>query len=72
MRREIHVSKKGSDNFAGTQEQPFLTISMAALVARAGDTVIVHEGEYREWVKPLHGGTSNIDRITYQAAEGKR
>ena len=72
MRREIHVSKKGADTFAGTQEQPFLTISMAALVARAGDTVIVHEGEYREWVKPLHGGTSNIDRITYQAAEGEK
>ena len=37
-----------------------------------GDCVIVHEGEYREWVKPAQGGTSSVSRITYEAAEGER
>lgn len=72
MGREIHVAKNGSDRLAGTKDQPFLTISKAAQAARAGDTVIVHAGEYREWVKPAYGGTSNVNRITYQAAEGEK
>lgn len=72
MGREIHVAKNGSDRLAGTKDQPFLTISKAAQAARAGDTVIVHAGEYREWVKPAYGGTSNVNRITYQAAEGEQ
>lgn len=72
MGREIHVAKNGSDRLAGTKDQPFLTISKAAQAARAGDTVIVHAGEYREWVKPAYGGTSKVNRITYQAAEGEK
>ena len=48
-----HVSKKGSDCNSGTESAPFLTINCAARVARAGDTVRVHGGEYREWVDPL-------------------
>ncbi|WP_342757772.1 DUF1565 domain-containing protein [Kineothrix sedimenti] len=39
---------------AGTKNQPFRTISRAAQAARAGDTVTVHTGEYREWVKPAY------------------
>jgi len=67
-----HVAKNGSDQNPGTQQHPFLTISKAASVAMAGDTVIVHEGEYREWVKPKYKGLSNKRRITYQAAEGEK
>jgi hypothetical protein len=67
-----YVKKNGSDTNAGTEEQPFLSIGAAALAARAGDTVLVHEGEYREWVKPPEGGRSNVRRITYQAAPGER
>ena len=48
------------------------TIGAAARIARPGDTVVVHEGEYREWVKPREGGLSDSRRITYQAAEGER
>lgn len=66
-----HVAKTGSDANKGTGESPFLTINAAARIARAGDTVIVHEGEYREWVKPREGGLSDTRRITYQAAEGE-
>ena len=71
MAKIYHVSKKGSDCNAGTKENPLLTISAAADIARAGDTVIVHEGVYREWVKPRECGLSNVRRITYQAAGGE-
>ena len=67
-----HVAKTGSDQGQGTKQDPFLTINKAASVAVAGDTVIVHEGVYREWVKPKYKGLSEKRRITYQAAEGEK
>lgn len=67
-----HVSVTGNDFSNGDINNPFRTISKAAKVATAGDTVIVHEGEYREWVKPENGGTSNYNRIVYKAAEGEK
>jgi alpha-N-arabinofuranosidase len=72
MGREYHVDYNGSDDAAGTKEAPFRTITRAAAVAQTGDVVTVHEGVYREWVKPLHSGYSNISRIIYQAAEGEK
>lgn len=72
MNREYHVAVYGCDCGQGSKERPFRTISQAAKLAMPGDTVIVHEGEYREWVKPAHGGTSDTNRITYQAAEGEK
>lgn len=69
---EYHVAKNGNDHGQGTRHDPFLTINKAASVAVAGDTVIVHEGVYREWVKPRHKGLSKKRRITYQAAEGEK
>ena len=69
---EYHVAKTGSDFGQGTKEDPFLTINKAASLAQAGDTIIVHAGEYREWVKPRNTGLSNTRRITYQAAEGEK
>lgn len=72
MAFEYHVAKNGSDHAEGTKQNPFLTINKAASVAQAGDTVIVHEGEYREWVKPKYAGLSEYRRITYQAAEGEK
>ncbi|HLV09539.1 MAG TPA: right-handed parallel beta-helix repeat-containing protein [Halanaerobiales bacterium] len=72
MAVKYHVAKNGSNFGKGTKEEPFLTINKAASVAVAGDTIIVHEGEYREWVKPANRGLSNTRRITYQAAEGEK
>ncbi|SEL81764.1 right-handed parallel beta-helix repeat-containing protein [Paenibacillus sp. OK003] len=69
---EYHVSKHGSDLGQGTHQDPFLTINKAASVAVAGDKVIVHEGVYREWVKPKYKGLSENRRIVYQAAEGEK
>ena len=72
MNIEYHVSVNGCDRAEGSRENPFRTISRAAAIAETGDRVIVHEGVYREWVKPAHTGYSNISRITYEAAEGEK
>jgi hypothetical protein len=72
MAKEFHVAITGSDFAEGTKANPFRTISKAARVAETGDRVIVHQGEYREWVKPEHSGYSSISRITYAAAEGEK
>ncbi len=66
-----HVSISGCDKAAGTKEAPFRTINRAAQIAAPGDTVMVHEGTYREWVDPQNGGLSETLRITYEAAPGE-
>ncbi len=71
LAREIHVAKVGNDSAAGSEAQPYLTINRAASMAQPGDTVIVHAGTYREWVKPVRGGTEENNRIVYRAAPGE-
>ena len=66
-----HVSLCGSDFADGSEKAPFRNISKAASEAEAGDTVIVHEGEYREWVRPANSGKKTA-RITYMAAPGEK
>lgn len=71
--RTYHVSKaayasdEGND---GSENFPFATIQKAAEVAAAGDTVIVHEGVYRETVTPQNDGTAT-NPIIFRAAEGE-
>ena len=72
MAVDYHVAKNGTDLGQGTKQAPFLTINKAASVAVAGDTVVVHEGVYREWVKPQNPGLSNKRRITYKAADDEK
>jgi hypothetical protein len=62
------VSKSGND---ASTAGPFLTINKAAQVAQPGDSVIVRAGEYREWVQPARGGSSESTRIVYKAAPGE-
>lgn len=71
MNKEYHVSKKGSDLNNGTEEEPFFSIQKAADIAVAGDKIVVHEGLYREWVKPQNGGLNDRCRIIYEAASGE-
>lgn len=71
MGRAIHVAVTGNNQGDGQAAHPLKTIGAAARLARPGDRVIVHGGEYREWVKPPSGGTSSINRITYEAAPGE-
>ncbi len=72
LAREFHVSVNGNDRNAGTASKPYKTISAAALVAQPGDVITVHAGTYRERVTPPRGGTSDTNRITYQAAPGEK
>jgi len=69
--RDIHVAEAGSDSGSGTEARPYRTINRAASVAQPGDTVLVHAGTYREWVKPPRGGTGENERIVYRAAPGE-
>ena len=71
MTSVFHVAKTGSDVADGSEAHPFRTINRAAVAAQPGDTVMVHAGEYREWVRPRRGGRSDHRRITYQAAPGE-
>lgn len=72
MAAVFHISPDGCDSWEGTASRPFRTISRGARKAMAGDTVLVHEGVYREWVKPERGGLASSSRITYEAASGEK
>ncbi len=61
----IYVSCKVNKTGDGSKEYPFKSINEACKVAMPSDTVIVSEGVYREWVKPIRGGLSNNERITF-------
>ncbi|MBD3319978.1 MAG: hypothetical protein GF350_02680 [Chitinivibrionales bacterium] len=59
--------RKASDSAKGTAKNPFATISKAATLAKAGDTVAVYCGTYRERVAPSHGGVPGKP-VVYLAA----
>ena len=65
-----HVSPDGSDVADGV-DTPFRTINRAARAAMPGDTVLIHEGTYREWVNPPRTGRGEGRRITFAAAPGE-
>lgn len=52
------VSTTGSDGGPGTAAKPFATLQKAADAARAGDTVIVKGGLYRQAVRLHNSGTA--------------
>lgn len=54
----------------GSSEQPFLTISRAAIFAQPGDTVAIREGVYREQVSLPRSGTET-NPITFEAYNGE-
>ena len=69
---EFHVAKSGDNTNVGSVTKPLLTIQRAADLAQPGDTITVYTGVYRERVNPPRGGTSDDQRITYQAAPGDK
>src|SRR5215212_6186511 len=71
MPAELHVAPTGSDDADGSELYPLRTISCAARLAQPGDTVVVHGGVYREWVRPRYSGLSDRRRITYTAGAGE-
>ncbi|MGW8257203.1 MAG: right-handed parallel beta-helix repeat-containing protein [Thermoguttaceae bacterium] len=70
--REYHVSPQGDDANDGSASKMLRTISAAAALAQPGDVITIHEGVYRERVNPPRGGTSDANRIVYQAAPGEK
>lgn len=50
---------------------PFLTINKASETAKAGDTVILREGIYREILTPQNSGTAS-NPIVFKAYEGEK
>ena len=53
-----YVATNGSDNSAGTLDDPFRTIQEAADRAGPGDTVFIRGGTYRETVRPSRSGSA--------------
>ncbi len=70
--KTYHVAKtpNASDNNDGSEQSPFLTLNKAGEVAQPGDTVIVHDGIYRETFDPKNNGTA-ANPIIYRAADGE-
>ena len=69
---EFHVATNGNDANRGTKAAPLRTIPRAADLAQPGDVITVHEGVYRERINPPRGGTSDRERIVYQAARAEK
>lgn len=61
-----------SDDNPGTEEQPFKTINKAAQVLMPGERVVIGEGVYKEFVRPIRGGTGPDAMISYEAAPGEK
>lgn len=71
--QSIHVNcdhAEANDGNPGTRELPLKTINAAAQIATPGTKVLIHEGTYRETVRPVRGGTGPDTMICYEAAEG--
>jgi hypothetical protein len=58
-----------TDDGPGTPERPWKSITKAALIAKAGDLVLVGEGVYRERVLVKNHGTAQ-EPIRFEAAPG--
>lgn len=65
------VSPTGKDNNPGSMEQPFKTINKCANMAEPGDTCLIREGVYNEWVQPKKSGNENAP-ITFEAYNGEQ
>jgi len=56
---EYHVSPSGKDSSKGSRQTPWKTIQRGVSGLSAGDTLIVHDGTYREHVKLGRSGERN-------------
>jgi hypothetical protein len=68
---DIYVAKNGDDANAGTIESPYKTISKAASIAVAGNTVFIREGTYEETLTPANSGVAGMP-IIFQSYPGEK
>ncbi len=71
--RTYHVAQNhpaADDDNPGTGDQPFRTINRAAELLGPGEKVLIHDGVYRECVRPARGGSGPDRMIAYEAAPG--
>jgi hypothetical protein len=69
--RTLFVAPNGNDANPGTKNAPFRHIRHAAKLARAGDTVLVRQGVYRELVSPPFSGNATLGFITFASYPGE-
>ena len=72
--KAYHVAQKhpnAADDNPGTADRPFKSIGAAAAILRPTEKVVVHEGIYRECVRPARGGEGPDRMIAYEAAPGE-
>lgn len=70
--KAYYVSPNGNDQLGdGTISKPWKTIAKANSILKAGDTLYLREGTYRETLKPLSSGTK-AKPITYTAYLGEK
>ena len=67
---ELYVSPSGNDKNPGSEKAPFATIGKAALAAKAGDTVKIGPGLYREQITFKKGGKKDAP-VTFAGTRGK-
>ena len=65
----IYVSTTGSDSGSGASGSPVKSITKAAQLAQAGDTVLVGAGTYNGTVSISKNGTAS-GQITFKPADG--
>jgi hypothetical protein len=68
--RELHVDinkPHADDSNDGSAALTLASISAAAAIAAPGTRVVIHEGVYRECVRPAMGGTDPENMISYES-----
>ncbi len=61
-----------ADHNPGTENLPLASIGKAAILLRPGEQVLVKNGLYREWVRPVTGGSGPGMMIRYAAFPGHK
>jgi len=66
-----YVATTGSDENDGSQQSPWRTLQHAADAVKAGETVLVRGGTYKENVTFKNSGSATTGYITFQAYPGE-